>query len=366
MATQLIENPTQLQDYFRKIENESLIAVDTEFFRETTYFAKLGLVQIAGGEHIACIDVLAFDARPALVTLFTNPDVAKIFHSCSQDMEVLYQYLGTLPTPVLDTQIAAAFLGAADQIGYAGLVEDKLGHLLDKSQTRTNWLQRPLSAQQLEYAADDVRYLVELYQLLLDGLEATSRTEWFLYDCAMLSTSPERFEPEMDTCWKRVRGTQRLSGSQLAIVDKLARWREQLAIDNNLTRRKMLRDELIVDLATTPAETMDALKASGLPRQIIQLYAESLLAAIESGLQTPAEDWPDNSFHRPDAEQKAMLKQLQDIVSQKADSLGIATSMLCSRKELDKLINGQRELNVLQGWRESCIGRELLSALEAY
>ncbi len=365
MPAQLIESQAQLNDFLNSVKNEPYLAVDTEFFRETTYFARLGLVQICGGVDIACVDVLAFDARETLAKLFSNPGVGKIFHSCSQDMEVLYQYLGILPTPVLDTQIAAAFLGEIDQIGYAGLVEEKLGQVLDKSQTRTNWLQRPLSHQQLEYAADDVRYLVALYQLLLDELKTAGRTEWFLHDCAALSTSPERFEPDLATCWKRVRGTQRLSGQALAIVDELARWREALAIENNLTRRKMLRDELIVELATVPPASLEALKTTQLPRQIIQLYGESVFAAIQAGINAPAETWPDNSFHRPDAAHKALLKQLQDIVSQKAAMLGIATSMLCSRKELDKLITGQRALDVLQGWRESCIGNELLAVLEA-
>ena len=363
MTALLIENHTQLKEFCEAIKHESLIAVDTEFFRETTYFAELGLVQIAGGEHIACIDVLAFDAREQLAGLLLNPSIGKIFHSCSQDMEVLYHYLGALPEPILDTQIAAAFLGEADQIGYANLIEQKLGLVLDKSQTRTNWLQRPLSRQQLEYAADDVRYLAQLYAILLAELDSTGRTEWFMQDCAVLSTAAERFETDFANCWKRVRGCQRLSGQQLAIVVQIARWREQLAIDKNLTRRKVLRDEPVVELATSPPDSQEALANMRLPRDIIQKHSAELYRAIQTGASTAEEDWPENPTQRPDTTYKALLKQLQDSVNRQAAVLGIAASMLCSRKELEKLIAGERDLIVLKGWRRPCLGESLLGLL---
>jgi ribonuclease D len=363
MSALLVVNQAQMASFCRSIEDQRLIAVDTEFFRETTYFAELALVQIAGGGHIACIDVLAFDAREQLAALLLDPETGKIVHSCSQDMEVLYHYFGALPVAILDTQIAAAFLGEADQIGYANLVEQKLGLLLDKSQTRTNWLQRPLSQQQLEYAADDVRYLEQLYAMLRAELDSRARTEWFLQDCATLSTATERFAPDFENCWKRVRGTQRLSGQQLAIVDQIARWRERLAIEKNLTRRKVLRDEAVVELATTPPASQEALADRRLPREIIQQHSAGLYHAIQSGASAPAESWPESPQQRPDAAFKAELKKLQDFVNQQASSLGIAPSMLCSRKELEKLIAGQRELSVLRGWRRSCLGEALLALL---
>ncbi len=322
MSDILVESHSQLERFCQSISDQKLLAVDTEFFRETTYYAELALVQIAGGEHIACIDVLAFDAREQLADLLLNPNISKIFHSCGQDMEVLYQYLGALPAPVLDTQIAAAFLGEADQIGYANLVEQRLGHVLDKSQTRTNWLQRPLSAKQLEYAADDVRYLAELYTLLLAELDSRNRTEWFLQDCAELSTGAERFAPDFDNCWKRVRGTQRLSGQQLAIVDQIARWREHLAIEKNLTRRRVLRDEPIIELATSPPDNEQALANMRLPRDIIQNHSTELFHAIQAGASAPAETWPASPNNKPDAAYKTLLKQLQDFVNQQAGNTG--------------------------------------------
>ena len=361
----LIETAAQLETYFNTIRHEPLIAVDTEFFRETTYFAELGLVQIAGGEHIACIDVLAFDAREQLAQYLLNPDLGKIFHSCMQDLEVFYHYLGALPTPVLDTQVAAALLDDADQIGYANLVEKKLGVALDKSQTRTNWLKRPLSSRQLDYAADDVRYLTPLYRMLQQELDNSGRQEWFLQDCNALNASTKRFEPDFEYCWKRVRGTQRLSAQQLAVIDSMARWRETLAIAKNQTRRRVLSDEFMVQLAQFPPDSETALATNRpLARDLAQDHLAALYMSIQSGLSASPESWPEPGSNRPDAEQKALLKVLQSLVNNKAAALGIAPSVLCPRKALEKLIEGERSLNVLQGWRLEMVGDALLSTLQ--
>lgn len=166
----LIEDNQTLTQFCNKLINEPLLAIDTEFFRETTYYPHLGLIQIASPSDIICIDPLAFDARDELRRLFFNTDITKVLHSCSQDMEVLYQYFGELPAPIFDTQIAAAMLGYQDQIGYAKLVAEEYDVELDKSQTRTNWLKRPLSAKQIEYAGEDVLYLLPLYEKFSSAL----------------------------------------------------------------------------------------------------------------------------------------------------------------------------------------------------
>lgn len=175
MKPVLIENKEALDVLINALLNEPMIAVDTEFFRETTYFPHLGLVQIAGPDHIACIDPLAFDAREGLAKLLLNPSITKLFHACIQDLEVLYQYLGKMPCPLVDTQIAAAMSGTQDQMGYARLVEEQMGIQLEKSQTRTNWLKRPLTSRQIEYAGDDVLYLLPMYEKLRTDLQQKNR-----------------------------------------------------------------------------------------------------------------------------------------------------------------------------------------------
>ena len=150
MIPVFIESQIEFDKHFADLSSEALLAVDTEFFRETTYFPHLGLVQVANSKIVACIDPIAFDAKDSIAALLLNPNITKVFHSCSQDIEVLALYLGKPPCPILDTQIGAALIDEAEQIGYAKLVFSELGVELDKSETRTNWIKRPLTSKQLE------------------------------------------------------------------------------------------------------------------------------------------------------------------------------------------------------------------------
>ena len=212
-----------------RLEGCSLIAVDTEFIRETTYYPQLALVQVATDSIVACIDPLAFDARDALKKIFLEPGITRIFHSCSQDMEVLFYYLGKTPISIYDTQIANALLDENHQIGYASLVERELGVQLDKSQTRTNWLQRPLTDKQLAYAGDDVIYLYRLHEILDQRLDLSGRKSWFDEETTHLNNQLGNFQVETDSLWKRVKGSNKLPRDKLAIVQYIAEWREQLA-----------------------------------------------------------------------------------------------------------------------------------------
>ena len=164
MKPVLIQTPQALERLCENLRHESVIALDTEFAREHSYFPHLGLVQIASGDHIACIDPLAVDIGPALSPLLLDTSVLKIFHACMQDIEVIWHTLGVLPSPIHDTQLAAALMSVEHQTSYANLVEQELGTKLAKTETRTDWLRRPLSPAQIEYAADDVRYLIPLYR----------------------------------------------------------------------------------------------------------------------------------------------------------------------------------------------------------
>ena len=361
----LIEDNQTLTQFCDKLINEPLLAIDTEFFRETTYYPHLGLIQIAGPGDIICVDPLAFDAREQLRRLFFNPDITKIFHSCSQDMEVLYLYFGELPAPIFDTQIAAAMLGHQDQIGYAKLVSEQYDVELDKSQTRTNWLKRPLSAKQIEYAGEDVLYLLPLYEKFNQELKELNRHEWLQEDCEQLCGNSQRFQPDMENCWQRVKGYFQLSDMQLAVCRSISQWREQLAIDKDLTRRRVMSDDFLLKLAATQT---DINQLSTTDRQIAQFSRDeldALVQAIKEGLQTPESEWPVINRERPSNEEKTQLKMLQGLVQNKADALNVHQSVLCSKKEIEKLMQGSRHGRLLNGWRFDCIGQKLLSEIEA-
>jgi len=249
MSPELIETSADMEALLTQLNNQTIIAVDTEFFRETSYYPKLALVQIATDSVVACIDPLAFDARPALRSILLNSEITKIFHSCSQDLEVLFYYLGEAPNAIYDTQIANSLLNEHQQIGYAKLVEKELGTLLDKSQTRTNWLQRPLTSKQIQYAGDDVLYLYKLQHILDEKLQQLDRKSWFDEESKKLLNDQYSFQPDSDTLWKRVKGSSRLNRKKLAIVQAIALWRENLAKQKDRTRRRILADDIIIDLA---------------------------------------------------------------------------------------------------------------------
>ena len=360
----LIEDNQALTQFCDKFINESILAIDTEFFRETTYYPHLGLIQIGSPSDIICIDPLAFDAREQLRRLFFNPEIIKIFHACSQDMEVLYLYFGELPAPIFDTQIAAAMLGHQDQIGYAKLVAEQYEVELDKSQTRTNWLKRPLSAKQIEYAGEDVLYLLPLYEKFISELKERDRDSWLEEDCKLVCGNSQRFQPDMENCWQRVKGYFKLDGVQLAVCRSIAQWRERLAVEKDLTRRRIMADDLLLKLATTKVDT-DQLKT--IDRQIAKFNQDeldTLAQAIETGFQTPESEWPVINRQRPSSEEKKLLKHLQTLVQDKADALNIHQSVLSSKKELEKLMQGSRQGRLFTGWRFDCIGQQLLAEVK--
>lgn len=366
MKPVLIESQAEFDKHFSDLSSEALLAVDTEFFRETTYFPHLGLVQVANSKIVACIDPLGFDARESIASILLNKDITKVFHSCSQDIEVLALYLGSPPCPILDTQTAAALIDDAEQISYAKLVSSELGVELDKSQTRTNWLKRPLTQKQLEYAADDVYYLYQLIEIITTKLDTLKRSDWFQEDCDALCSSTQQYEPDTTNCGTRVKGTHKLSGYELAIINSIACWREQLAIERDKNRRRVLPDDDIVQIATSKPESVKQLSQIGqLSRYFRPDELETLFDIVSKSYSIPESEWPVRFNTRPSPEEKKKLDKLQALVNAKADELKLSSSILCARKELVSLLYGNRESRVLTGWRRSVVGDDLLDLLEA-
>ncbi len=372
MIPELIETPEQMDELLERLSGETLIAVDTEFFRETTYYPQLALVQIATATIVACIDPLAFDAKFALKKLLLDNSITKVFHSCSQDLEVLFYYLGETPGAIYDTQIANALLTDHHQVGYAALVENELGTQLDKSQTRTNWLQRPLTKKQIQYAGDDVLYLYQLQHVLDKKLQQLGRKTWFDEDSAKLISEDNNYQVALENLWKRVKGASRVNRNKLAIVQAIAVWREHLARQKDRTRRKILADDIIVDLAFSPPENVQAIdQIIGRRYNFNSDEKQTLLEAITAALKTPTEQCPDNRFNVLDNEQKLLLKDFQQTVNNKAEELGISAAILSSKKELEQLIllhaqldsASSSTLNIMQGWRLRCIGQQLQDKL---
>ncbi|MDH5518439.1 MAG: ribonuclease D [Gammaproteobacteria bacterium] len=352
-----VSNQQQLQDCCDALAGSPFLAVDTEFLREKTYYSKLALIQVANESLTYIIDPIAIDNLDSFFELINNPAITKVLHSASQDYEIFYNLQGKLPKPIFDTQIAASLLGYGEQIGYANLVKNILDIEVDKSQTRTDWTRRPLNQKQLSYAASDVIFLAQIYPVMQDKLKQLDRTEWLADDFEQL-TDNSRYQVNPRLMWKKIRSASRLPANKLSIVQELAAWREAQAIKRNIPRKRVMSDDVIVDIANQQPETVVALKEI---RQINPRLSDNelqeLLNCVHSGLSKPEDEWPRFARkHKPSTEESAIVDILSAIVQLKAAKNNISPAFICSKKDLIKLIGGDTESLLYQGWRKILVG----------
>ena len=365
METRFVDQPADLMQLCQDLSESEFFTVDTEFVREQTYYPQLALIQVANEHLIACIDPLALDDLSPIKTLFNNPAVTKVFHAADQDLEIFYLLFGALPAPLFDTQVAATILGQGEQVGYANLVKEILNVDLDKSHSRTDWLQRPLDPKQIQYAEDDVRYLTQIYPIQQATLAQQGRTDWLKDDFASM-TDPTRYQINPQDSWCRVKGNNRLKGVQLAVLQKLCVWREQLAMKKNKPRRWIIADHILLDIARLRPKDVKALeKIRAIPTNLVQRHGETLLQCIQEALALPKEQWP--KLVRPKrltSTQDALVDALSALVKLNADQFKISPTTLSNRKELERLVLGERKLDILRGWRLHHGGETLLAFLE--
>ncbi|MDC9726099.1 MAG: ribonuclease D [Gammaproteobacteria bacterium] len=365
MTVQYIDTEVELISFCQTIADATWMTVDTEFLREKTYSPQLCLIQVATDEHIACIDPLALTNLDPILDLIYNPDITVVFHAARQDLELLYIIRDSLPTNVFDTQIAATVLGYGDQIGYGNLVKQCINVDLDKAHSRTDWTKRPLDPAQIEYAADDVRYLRDVYKLLTKQLTDKNRTHWLDEDFAIL-TSTDTYKSDPDNIWRKVKGFGRLKGLQLAILQRLAAWREQRAIKSNRPRRWILKDDILLDLAKLAPESIDKFSmVRGLEANTIGRHGDALLAEIKKAKALDKEQWPVLKKTKPlSQQQNAIVDALMALVRKFCDEQSIAPVAVCSRKEIERMVAGETDLPILQGWRNEIVGHHLKDFLD--
>jgi len=335
--------------------------IDTEFIRESTYYPELALIQIASGDRLACIDPLAISELAPLAELLVKDSVLKVFHSSSQDLEILYQKFGQVPTPVFDTQLAAAVLGYNQQISYADLVQQVTGVELEKKHTRANWMRRPLSREELDYAMDDVRYLISVYETLNEKLESTRRFNWLEKDLIAMS-DPLNYEVKMDQLWMRLKGVQKLKGVKLQIASELVQWREELAQRQNRPRRWIVKDEVIVELARQAPGDIGALsRIRDLSDKTVRRHGDRLLQIIAHAGQVDAAQWPQHDkVKNLNKQQLALGDCLMALCRVIADQNQVALATLATRKDIDNLLLNQKSSRLTQGWRFIMAGEQLL------
>ena len=357
----MIDTAEALTAFAAGVTHAPALALDTEFMREKTYRAELCLVQLAGDRDAVCIDPLALPDLSPLAPVLTAPGTVKVMHAARQDLEVMLPAVG-LVQPVFDTQIAAGLAGFPAQIGYAELARRLLGVELDKAHTRTDWTRRPLSAEQQEYALDDVRHLLPLRASLLATLGAKGRLAWLEEDLLALANADAlRVAPE--EAWKKVKGLPGLDESRQRLAQAVAAWRERRAIERNRPRGWILDDLSLREIVLRLPRSLDALGAlPEMPESVVRKCGEELLALVrDAGIGEPPPPLPRRE--RPDPSQLATVKRLAEIASAVAGELEIGAEVLATRRELEKLAAGRQDVNLLRGWRADVIGKKLLSAL---
>jgi ribonuclease D len=360
MTPVLIDKPEDLASHAARWSRAPWIALDTEFVRVDTYYPKLCLIQVTDGSESVCLDVLALPDLQPLFDVVDRPEIICVLHAASQDLEILVQHNDRLPATLFDTQIAATLLGIGDQIGYAGLVEKRLGLTVDKSLSRTDWSRRPLADKEIAYAADDVRHLAEIYPALRDELSQRGRLAWLQEDCARLN-DPTLYCTHPEDAWQRLKGLQRLAPAEQTIAARLAAWRETEAQQRDRPRKWIIEDEPIYRMAQRAPENMEQLEGlKVLPPRTLERRGKALLAVIAEARSAAPQNLAHNEELSP--AQTALIKKLQAAAQARALELGIPASFLVSRGDLGRLLRDrdQADIALLKGWRREFAGEELL------
>lgn len=361
MNYEFIDTDSALNEFCAHISTQPWICVDTEFLRTNTYYPKLCLIQVSSSERAAIIDPLAVDNLDALREPMLDTGIVKVMHSGEQDLEIFFQLWEAVPTPLFDTQVAAAFLGYGHQVGYGKLVEQLLGKAIDKSSSRNDWSRRPLSQKELDYAAGDVIWLREIYALLQTALADKNRLDWLQDDFKRLE-NPNRYTPNPQNAWKKVKGLRRLKPVQKQRGARIAAWRETKAMEMNIPRGRVLHDSVVLDLSKRQLDSLDELgRLQGISEGQVKRFGKNILKALNND-----ENFEIAEDVRPtplSLEQKTAVNILAAAATYYAEKANISEENLGGRREIEKLIRGDDSSSFLSGWRYDSVGKYLQDIL---
>lgn len=339
------------------------VTVDTEFMRETTYWPKVCLIQLAGPDEARVIDPLAegLSLEP-LLELLRNKAVLKVFHAARQDLEIFYKLMGEVPAPVFDSQVAAMVCGFGDQVSYEQLVSRLAGAQVDKSSRFTDWARRPLTEKQVRYALGDVTHLRKIYEKLNAKLVKTGRAEWLSEEMALLA-APETYEVAPENAWRRLK-PRTAKGEYLAVLQAAAAWREVEARNRDIPRQRIVRDETLMEIAAHPPKSADDLeRMRGLSKGFAEgKMGQGLLAAIAAKLASPKDTWPVLE-REPDLPRGIgpLVELLKVLLKLKCDDHDVAQKLLANSSDLDKIAaDDEADVPAMHGWRRELFGEDAL------
>lgn len=345
----------------------AFLALDTEFLRERTYYPQLCLVQVAAPEGDAILlDPIEGDDLTDLEEALFDPDVVKVFHAGRQDLEIFVKLYGRVPAPIFDTQIAAMALGYGESVSYASLVADVCKHSIDKSQQFTDWSIRPLTAEQLAYAADDVLYLRQVYENFIARLDRLGRVEWIKEEMANLS-DPAIYTPEPEKMWERIK-IRSDKPPVLAVLRALAAWREREAQRRNIPKGRIFKDETLAEIALTQPRSAQALgRVRGFPTDLAEkTLGQNILKIVDEALSLPKEQMPKVERGKPfPPELQPVLEMLKMLLRIQSSETGISPRLVADSDDLQALAQYGDSANVacLQGWRREVFGDPALELM---
>jgi len=371
---QYITSATGLSELCEQLKDSPRLALDTEFVGEESFVPRLELIQVATETTAAVIDfpaVLSGGALDVFWEIVCDPAVEKVVHAGRQDLDLFAVHAGQIPKPFFDTQIAAAMVGFGPQVAYANLVQRVHGRKLDKAHTFTNWSARPLSHDQLAYALEDVTFLLAIHDHLHTRLSKLGRLQWAHEEFSRLEGVVGETRREPQERFQRIRGWDQLKPKSAAVLRELAAWREGEAKRRNVPRSRVVRDEVLLQLARHPPRHTDELrKVRGLHTSEADRNGETLLATIQAALALPPSAWPVLPKERkPDPESNGFVELLQAIVKARAMEEEIAPTLLATTADLQELVDAKAnrsalDLPLLKGWRRILVGNILLDALD--
>ncbi len=361
---QVITSTQDLATLCENLAGHDYVTVDTEFLREQTFWPKLCLVQLAGPDVEAIVDPMAEGLKlDPLWELMADETTVKVFHAARQDLEIVWTLAGLLPHPIFDTQVAAMVCGFGDSVSYSNLVKKVTGKDIDKSSRFTDWSRRPLSEKQLTYALGDVTHLRQVYAYLKDQLNKTRRHAWVEEEMAVLTT-PSTYQTHPENAWKRLKLRVK-NRKALSVLMELAAWREQLAQSQDVPRARIMKDEVLYDIANqspTAPEQLSRLRSlsEGFSRSA---RAKEIVAAVKRGLERDMSEVPSLRQGEPlSAEATATVELLKVLLKSAAARHGVAPRLIADTSDLERLAaQDVADVSALHGWRRQLFGEDALA-----
>ena len=358
-ADVLITTNGQLCDFVSRASSSDVVGVDTEFLREKTYWPLLCLLQIATRDEAVAIDPFAVGDLSPLRELFCDPGVTKVFHACSQDVEIILKECGIMPWPLVDTQVAAAFLGQRSQTGYGMAVEEWCGVVLPKTESMTDWSRRPLDDAQLAYSLDDVRYLPRLWDAMRDGLAKKGRLSWVEPEMRRVA-DVRAYRHDPAAAYLKLKHINQLTRRQLAVARELAAWREERAQTLDRPRRWVMPDDVLLEIAKRCPHTRAQLDRIRGCSEMSASEIGAVLAAVERGASCPDDELPHTDHRaRPSVEQESICDLMYCVCRKVAERESVSQSMLASRDDLMAFLLDRESSQVAHGWRYEALGAHL-------